>query len=250
MIRSQEPPGWRRGTCTRTPVFRPSGLRSAPGPRTGRWAAGSRQRTSPRHRPSAGRWPGSPPARSPAGQPGRPALPAARKGPPFPPRRQRRAAERPAVSPPQAASPSLHRSSHNLLWRGPCRYPSSPPGLDRPVPGPGLAAATPHDNWYTECTRRSTHLPLPEAGTDSPSCADRRRFDTDCRSAPVTVRDPTSGPASDRINESVLPAVVKAEIGTQRISTLSWPCLPRATRSVRGLPYRAAAGWALVMAGT
>ena len=40
--------------------------------------------------------------------------------------------------------------------------------------------------------------------------------------SPVTVRDPTFGPASDRIAESVLSAVVKAEIGTRHISTPSW----------------------------
>ena len=79
-----------------------------------------------------------------------------------------------------------------------------PAGLDRPVPVPGLPAATPHDNcaWNAPAVRPICRFPK-QAQTH------RRRFDRSCGSAPVTVRDPTSGPASDRIDaaESVCPLI-------------------------------------------
>src|SRR6185437_2553148 len=154
----------------------------------------------------AGRWLGSPPARSPAGQRvGQHCLRVV-KG-----RHSRRVASVEPLSDQPCHLLGLHRlrsTGHLTTFSGEGRAVSIfPAGLDRPVPGPGRPAATPHDKWFMECTRRSTHLSLPEAGTDSPSCAHRRRFETGCRSGPVTVRNPTSGPASDRIAESVCPLI-------------------------------------------
>jgi len=159
-----------------------------------------------RHRPSAGRWPGSPPARSPAGQRvGQHCLRLVED------RHFRRVASVEPLSDQPCHFLGLHRlrsTGHLTTFSGEGRAAIHlPAGLDRPAPGPGWPAATPHDNWCMECTRRSTHLPLPEAGTDSPSCVHRRRFETGCRSAPFTVRDPSSGPASDRIAESVCPLI-------------------------------------------
>ena len=64
------------------------------------------------------------------------------------------------------------------------------------------------------------------------------------------VARPTFLSVSEPSAESVLPALVEADIGTAAHINPVLGRLPRATRSVRGLPYPAAAGWALVMAGT
>jgi hypothetical protein len=199
MIRSQSRRADGAALAPARRCCRPSGLRSAPGPRTGRWAAGSRRRTPPGigHLLADG-LDRLPPGHRLVSRVGQHCLRLVEG------RHFRRVASVEPLSDQPCHFLGLHRlrsTGHLTTFSGEGRAAIHLPCRPGPaVPGPGLPAATPHDNWCMDCTGRSTHLPLPEAGTDSPSCAHRRRFETGCRSAPVTVRDPTFGPASSLPN--------------------------------------------------